>query len=52
MATFLESVTTVLDSCIDWTQACGEMIMSTPMLLVPCILGIGLIGISIIKRFI
>ena len=51
MTTFLESVGTVLTSTIDWVGSCAEMIMSTPLLLVPTILGIGLIGLGIIKRF-
>ena len=51
MATFLETVGTVLNSTIDWVGSCAEMIMSTPLLLVPTILGIGLIGLGIIKRF-
>ena len=52
MTTFLESVGTVLTSSIGWVGSCAEMVMGTPLLLVPTILGIGLIGISIIKRFV
>lgn len=51
LTTFLANVGTVLESCVDWTGSCAEMIMSHPILLVPTILGVGLIGLSIIKRF-
>lgn len=52
MTTFLGNIGTVLDSSIDWVGSCAEMVINTPLLLVPTILGIGLIGIGIIKRFI
>lgn len=52
MSTILGNIGTVLESCIDWTASCGEMIVGTPILFIPAVLSIGLIGISIIKRFI
>lgn len=52
MADILSNIGTILESCIDWTVSCGEMIVSTPILFIPATLSVGLIGISIIKRFI
>ena len=52
LSTFLSNIGTILSSCIDWVGSCGEMITSTPLLLVPTVMSIGLIGISIIKRFV
>lgn len=52
LSTLLTDIGTVLSSAIDWVGSCGEMIISTPLLLIPTVLGIGLIGISIIKRFV
>ena len=52
LATFLTSVGTVLTSAIDWVGSCGQMVVNTPLLLVPTVLSLGLIGISIIKRFV
>ena len=51
MATILSDIGTILESCIDWTVSCGEMIVGTPILFIPAVMSIGLIGISIIKRF-
>ena len=51
LATHLENIGTVLTSAIEWVGSCGNMIVSTPLLLVPCIMGVGLIGLSVIKRF-
>lgn len=52
LASFLGDVTTVLTSAVDWVSACAGMVMANPLLLVPTIMGIGLVGIGIIKRFI
>ncbi|MGN0965279.1 MAG: hypothetical protein ACI4O6_07980 [Dysosmobacter sp.] len=52
LSTFLGNCTTILNSCVEWVAACGDMVLSTPLLLVPTVMGIGLIGISIIKRFV
>lgn len=52
LASFLTSVGTVLTSAVGWVGSCAEMVMGTPLLLVPTIMGIGLVGIGIIKRFV
>lgn len=52
LSTLLTDIGTVLTSAIDWVGSCGEMVVSTPLLFIPTVLGVGLIGISIIKRFI
>ena len=52
LATFLTDVGTVLTSAIDWVGSCAEMVVGSPLLLVPTVMGIGLIGIGIIKRFV
>ena len=52
LATFLTDVGTVLASAIDWVGSCAEMVIGSPLLLVPTVMGIGLIGIGIIKRFV
>lgn len=52
LATFLGSIGTILTSAVGWVGSCAEMVTSTPLLLVPTVMGIGLIGISIIKRFV
>ena len=51
LASYLETITTVLTSAVSWTGSCAEMVMSHPILLVPTVMGVGLIGLSIIKRF-
>lgn len=52
LATHLDNIGTVLTSAVGWVGSCGQMIASSPLLYVPCILGVGLIGINIIKRFV
>lgn len=52
LGSFLGDVTTVLTSAVDWVGACANMVISTPLLLVPTVMGIGLVGIGIIKRFV
>ena len=52
LATHLENIGNVLSSAIDWVGSCGNMIVSTPLLLVPCVMSVGLIGLGVIKRFI
>lgn len=51
LSSYLETITTVLTSAVSWTGSCAEMVMSHPILLVPTVMGVGLIGLSIIKRF-
>ena len=51
LATHLENISTVLTSAIDWVGSCVTMVTNQPLLLVPCIMGVGLIGLSVIKRF-
>ena len=51
LATHLENIGTVLTSAVGWVGSCAEMITGSPLLYVPCIMGIGLIGLSVIKRF-
>jgi len=51
LSTYLETITTVLTSAVSWTGSCAEMVMAHPILLVPTVMGVGLIGLSIIKRF-
>lgn len=51
LATHLENIGTVLTSAVDWVGSCASMVTGSPLLLVPCIMGVGLIGLSVIKRF-
>ena len=51
LATHLENIGTVLTSAVDWVGSCANMITTQPLLLVPTIMGIGLVGLSVIKRF-
>ena len=51
LATHLENIGTILTSAVDWVGSCATMIVNQPLLLVPTVMGIGLIGLSVIKRF-
>lgn len=50
MASFLSTVTEVFTSVMGWTATVAETVMSTPIYLVPVVIGIALIGIGIFKR--
>lgn len=51
LASHLENIGTVLTSAVGWVGSCAEMIVNQPLLLVPTVMGLGLIGLSVIKRF-
>ena len=51
LATHIENIGTVLTGAIDWVGSCASMVTGQPLLLVPCIMSVGLIGLSVIKRF-
>lgn len=51
LANYLENIGTILTSAVGWTGTCAEMIMSHPILLVPTVIGVGMIGLNVIKRF-
>lgn len=51
LATHLENIGIVLTSVVGWVGSAAEMVTGQPLLLVPCIMGVGLIGLSVIKRF-
>ena len=51
LAGYLDNIGTILTSAVGWTGSCAEMIMSHPLLLVPTVIGVGMIGLNVIKRF-
>lgn len=51
LANHLENIGTVLTATVGWVGSAATMITSSPLLYVPCIMGVGLIGLSVIKRF-
>lgn len=52
LTTHLANIGSVLDSAAGWVTTCTGMITGSPLLYVPCIMGVGLVGINIIKRFV
>ena len=52
LSTFLTNIGTILTSAVGWVGSLSDMVTSNPLLLVPTTMGIGLIGIGIIKRFV
>ena len=51
LATHLDNIGTILTSVVGWVGSAADMIVGQPLLLVPCIMSVGLIGLSVIKRF-
>lgn len=51
LASHLENIGTVLTAAVGWVGSAADMIVNQPLLLVPTIMGVGLIGLSVIKRF-
>lgn len=49
LTTFLTSVGTVLTSVVGWMGTIVSAIMSTPVLLVPCILGLSFTAVALFK---
>ena len=52
LTTHLANIGSVLNSAAGWVTTCTGMITGSPLLYVPCIMGVGLIAINIIKRFV
>lgn len=52
LATHLTNIGSVLTSAAGWVTTCAGMITGSPLLYVPSIMGVGLVGINIIKRFV
>ena len=50
LATTLADVTTVFSSAIGWVGTVASTIAGEPLLLIPCVLGLGGIAIGYFKR--
>jgi len=51
LSTYLDNIGTILGSVGEWVIDCAGMVCSHPMLLVPTVIGVGLIGLNVVKRF-
>ena len=49
LSSFLTNVGTVLSSAVDWMGTIVSTIMSTPVLLVPCVMGLAFTGVALFK---